>query len=224
MLERRLRQVGADSLLAVTVLDLLVQARLAGGNIQGAETAATALADLSMTSKIDRVRAFADRARGRVESAGRAGAGVELLERAAAEFADLGMDLETGRTQLDLAHGLRHIDRDVAIVEGRNALSALHQAGARYERDQASALLRELGDASRPPMTHELDDLTPREVDVLRLLGEGLTNAQVAERLFISTKTAGNHVSNVLMKLGVSNRSQAAALARTRLGAEQGSR
>jgi DNA-binding CsgD family transcriptional regulator/predicted negative regulator of RcsB-dependent stress response len=222
VLQRRLRQIGADSLLAVTVLDLLVQARLAGGNVQGAETAATALADLSMTSKIDRVRAFADRARGRVECAGRSGAGLELLERAAAEFADLGMDLETGRTRLDLARGLRHVDRDAAIVEGRRALTALHAAGARYERDSATSLLRELGDASRPPIVQHLDDLTAREIDVLRLLGEGLRNAQIAERLFISVKTAGNHVSNILMKLGVSNRSQAAALARTHLRAEQG--
>lgn len=224
VLERRLRQVGADNLLAVTVLDLLVQARLAGGNLPGAETAATALADLSMTSKIDRVRAYADRARGRVQAADRSGAGVDLLERAATEFAELGMELEAGRTRLDLAHGLRHLDRDAAIVEGRSALSTLHVAGARYERDRASALLRELGDVSRPPVDHQVADLTPREVDVLRLLGEGLTNAQVAERLFISTKTAGNHVSNVLMKLGVSNRSHAAALARTHLGAEQGTR
>jgi DNA-binding NarL/FixJ family response regulator len=78
--------------------------------------------------------------------------------------------------------------------------------------------LRELGDESRPPITRAVDKLTRREVEVLRLLGEGLTNAEIAGRLFISSKTAGNHVSSILMKLGLRNRSQAAARARTHLG------
>jgi DNA-binding NarL/FixJ family response regulator len=101
-------------------------------------------------------------------------------------------------------------------------MSALHAAGAGYERDIAAALLRELGDESRPLASRAVDKLTRREVEVLRLLGEGLTNAEIAGRLFISTKTAGNHVSSILMKLGLRNRSQAAALARTHLGDKQG--
>jgi DNA-binding CsgD family transcriptional regulator len=222
VLERRLRQIGRESLLAVTVLDLLVQARLADGDIDGATEAASALEALSTSAEISRVVAYAERARGRVASAAQAEDALERLERAIAIFARLGMDLEVGRTRLDLARGLRGIDRQAAIAEGRNAMSALHAARASYERDIAAALLRELGDESRPLVAHHLDQLTRREVEVLRLLGEGLTNAEIAGRLFISTKTAGNHVSNVLMKLGLRNRSQAAALARTRLGQEQG--
>ena len=62
--------------------------------------------------------------------------------------------------------------------------------------------------------------LTAREVEVLELVGEGLTNRQIAERLFISPKTAGLHVSNILGKLGVANRTQAAEVAhRARAGA-----
>jgi DNA-binding NarL/FixJ family response regulator len=101
-------------------------------------------------------------------------------------------------------------------------MSALHSARATYERDIAAALLRELGDESRPLAARGVSELTHREVDVLRLLGDGLTNTEIAGRLFISTKTAGNHVSNILMKLGLRNRSQAAAVARTHLGKEQG--
>ena len=55
--------------------------------------------------------------------------------------------------------------------------------------------------------------LTAREIEVLGLVGEGLTNRQIAETLFISPKTAGLHVSNILAKLGVANRTQAAEVA-----------
>jgi len=223
VLERRLRHLGEESLLAVSVLDLLVQARLAGDQVATAKAAADALNTLAASPGADRARAFADRALGRVAAAEDPASGLGALERAVAGFSRLGMELELGRTRLDLARALRTLDQQAAVAEARSALSALHAARASYERDQAAALLRELGDESRPPATDQIEHLTAREVDVLRLLGEGLTNAEIASRLFISTKTAGNHVSNVLMKLGVRNRAQAAAEARTLLGAEQGS-
>ncbi|WP_304069377.1 LuxR C-terminal-related transcriptional regulator [Nocardiopsis listeri] len=56
--------------------------------------------------------------------------------------------------------------------------------------------------------------LTSRETEVLRLLAEGATNARIAESLFISPKTAGVHVSNILAKLDVPNRATAGARAR----------
>src|SRR5215207_5667487 len=55
--------------------------------------------------------------------------------------------------------------------------------------------------------------LTRREREVLRLVGRGLTNRQIAATLFISTKTAGVHVSNILAKMGVERRAEAAAVA-----------
>jgi DNA-binding CsgD family transcriptional regulator/tetratricopeptide (TPR) repeat protein len=58
--------------------------------------------------------------------------------------------------------------------------------------------------------------LTPRQVDVLVLIAEGLTNQQIAERLFVSSKTVDHHVSAVLAKLEVSSRGEAAAVARER--------
>jgi DNA-binding NarL/FixJ family response regulator len=58
--------------------------------------------------------------------------------------------------------------------------------------------------------------LTAREAEVLELVGQGRTNAEIAEELFISTKTASVHVSNILRKLGLRSRIQAAALAQRR--------
>jgi len=60
-------------------------------------------------------------------------------------------------------------------------------------------------------------DLTERELQVLSLLTAGLTNREIAQRLYISQRTAGVHVSHILSKLGVSNRVMAAAAAQ-RLG------
>jgi DNA-binding NarL/FixJ family response regulator len=59
--------------------------------------------------------------------------------------------------------------------------------------------------------------LTTRELDVLRCVADGLTNAEIAKSLFISEKTAGTHVSNILRKLGVARRTEAATVAH-RLG------
>ena len=63
-------------------------------------------------------------------------------------------------------------------------------------------------------MANPLGGLTARELEVLELLAAGRSNGEVGSALFISTKTASVHVSNILAKLGVSSRGEAAALAR----------
>ena len=70
-------------------------------------------------------------------------------------------------------------------------------------------------DGPAAPDTDGADEhrLTPREREVLALLADGRTNRQIADALFISAKTASVHVSNILAKLGVANRGEAAALA-----------
>jgi DNA-binding NarL/FixJ family response regulator len=71
--------------------------------------------------------------------------------------------------------------------------------------------------ADRPPKPDAAFGLTARELEVLDLLVAGLTNREIGGRLFISERTAGAHVSNILGKLGVSRRMEAAAIAH-RLG------
>jgi DNA-binding NarL/FixJ family response regulator len=71
--------------------------------------------------------------------------------------------------------------------------------------DRARALNAQVRSATPPT------PLSPREMDVARLVADGLTNRQVAERLVISERTAQNHVQHVLTKLGFNTRSQIAA-------------
>jgi DNA-binding NarL/FixJ family response regulator len=68
-----------------------------------------------------------------------------------------------------------------------------------------------------------LDELSPREREILELVGEGLTNRQIGERLYLSEKTVKNNVSRLLAKLGVERRVQAAVIA-TRKQPQQGHR
>ena len=65
----------------------------------------------------------------------------------------------------------------------------------------------------RPPMPADDVGLTPREAEVLRLLPQGLTNREIGERLFVTERTAAKHVENILAKLGVGSRVEAAAFA-----------
>jgi DNA-binding NarL/FixJ family response regulator len=75
-----------------------------------------------------------------------------------------------------------------------------------------------LGERARlaPPAATPALGLTAREAEIFSLVGQGKTNAEIGAELFISTKTASVHVSNILRKLGVKSRIQAAALAHRR--------
>ncbi|MFC9549361.1 response regulator [Rhodococcus sp. NPDC056960] len=67
--------------------------------------------------------------------------------------------------------------------------------------------------AKPPPRTSRLDDLTEREREVMALIAEGLTNAEIGSRLFLSPATARTHVSRILLKLGARDRTQLVVLA-----------
>lgn len=81
-----------------------------------------------------------------------------------------------------------------------------------YAPDELLARIRRLLQ-TQPALGHSTFGLTNREVEVLQLLAEGLTPAEIAERLFISRKTVGTHIEHVFRKLGVRSRSQAIAVA-----------
>ncbi|MFE5335882.1 AAA family ATPase [Isoptericola sp. NPDC056573] len=106
-------------------------------------------------------------------------------------------------------------DRATARERLDAAVEAADAIGCGLVRDQARALLTGAGLARATTRAQHPDRaLTDRERQVLELVAEGLTNGQIAERLFISRKTASVHVSAILRKLGVSSRTEAAVLAR----------
>ena len=104
-------------------------------------------------------------------------------------------------------------DREVAGAEARAALSVFEDLGAGRDADAAAALLRDLGVKAARTGPKNLGRLTRREQEVLALLGEGLSNPEIAARLFLSRKTVEHHVARILSKLGLRGRAEAAALA-----------
>jgi DNA-binding NarL/FixJ family response regulator len=93
-----------------------------------------------------------------------------------------------------------------------HALGVFGPIGA-PQRFAAQRLLAELGVQPAPP--DPLDVLTAREREILRLVVQGLSNPQIAARLFISPRTAEHHVGAILRKLGLRSRSEAAVYAAT---------
>jgi DNA-binding NarL/FixJ family response regulator len=97
----------------------------------------------------------------------------------------------------------------------RRAHASLLGLGAAAAAAKVAARLRELGAAvPRGPRRTTLANvggLTGREIEIAHLLADGLSNAEIAERLVVSPKTVGHHVSAVLAKLGVRRRAQVAA-------------
>ncbi len=109
-----------------------------------------------------------------------------------------------------LAHALAEEEPEAAVDHARRALSAFEDLGASADADRAAAFLRSLGLVPRTG-PKGVGTLTQREQEVLVLLGEGLSNPEIAQRLHVSRKTASHHVSSILAKLGLRNRAEAAA-------------
>jgi DNA-binding CsgD family transcriptional regulator len=130
-------------------------------------------------------------------------------------FTRLELPFEAACSELQLARLLRSSDLDAAIGRAQAAHRRLEEIGARHRASEAAALLRSLGVTPRPGRP-SADVLSARERDVLGLLAAGLSNPEIAERLFLSRRTVGHHVSSVLHKLNLRSRAEAAAYAARR--------
>jgi DNA-binding NarL/FixJ family response regulator len=111
------------------------------------------------------------------------------------------------RTRASLAEALLAVgDEDTARLELEAARTTFSDLGAAPDLIGVEALSG-TGGSIRP------HDLTPRELEVLRLLASGATNRSIAEKLVLSQRTVDRHVSNIFAKLGVTTRSAATSYA-----------
>jgi DNA-binding NarL/FixJ family response regulator len=222
-LHRRLNRIGDDNVLAAPFLALLSEVQLAQSDLDGAASTVERLAGIAERSGIGRVDAAAQLVRGRVALARAEPSAIEHLERALARFSDEGMPVEAARARLELARALEGTQPEVSIEEARTALAEFERVSAPRDADAAADLLRRHGVRGRTG-PKDVGLLTRREEEVLHLVAQGLTNPEIAARLFVSTKTVGHHVSNVLSKLGVRTRGEAAAWALRTPGGDRAQR
>ena len=205
---------GSDpaDLACAPLLELLVEIQLAREETEEAKATLARLEALASDSGDELVSALAELGAGRVRAAERDERALAHLTRALEALGTLGLPHEAGRTRLELARALAGRSPDAAAREAKLALADFERLGATRDADAAAALLRELGASGRAwPRGH--GKLTKRESEVLPLLAAGLSNADIAERLYISRRTAEHHVANIIGKLGLRNRAEAAAYA-----------
>jgi DNA-binding NarL/FixJ family response regulator len=218
VLQRGLKELVSDALRIGPLLSLLVRAELQRGDVDAAEVAAHRLDQVVAEVDVVPLRADSHVARGRVLAARADDAGsIEQFEQAVRTLGSDERPLQLAEIRLELAEVLaRSGNAAQAVVEGRAALACFERVGASAYRDRSAALLRGLGETgrTRPQRPDDVAGaLSAREQEVLELVRQGLSNADIASRLFISPKTAEHHVGRILTKLGVRSRGEAAALA-----------
>ncbi|MFP3713365.1 helix-turn-helix transcriptional regulator [Puerhibacterium sp. TATVAM-FAB25] len=161
------------------------------------------------------LRAEAEHSRLRA-AAGAAPADPAVWEATLREF-DYGYRYEVARTRFRWAQALHAAgDAGAAEVEAAEALAEADAMGAAPLAAAVRAWARRARVALPGVRREGPSPLTDREEEVLALVAQGLSNRQIGERLYISTKTVSVHVSNLLAKLGVSGRAEAVAVAHRR--------
>jgi LuxR family maltose regulon positive regulatory protein len=205
---RYLRQIGAARTERASGLEMLVEAQAAAGRAAEADAAARELRAIAQAVGTDPLLGAARQA----EGCGRAAAGSfedarEALEDAVQLLGRAGLPFEAARARVALARTLRDLGRDDA------ARRELELARERFAALGAAAEERRTAAMQTSPGPDKRAVLTARESEILRLVAEGLSNKQIAARLTLSEHTVHRHVANILVKLRVSSRAAAAALA-----------
>jgi DNA-binding NarL/FixJ family response regulator len=194
------------------LLALLVDVYLEQGNLGEAERVAQRLGRVAQAQRAPYLTAAAALAKGKVCIATGNGDARACLHAALEGFAQAQLPMELARTRLEMARALSERSPEVAIAEAKGALEAFERLEAARHADAAGALLRSLGAPIRTG-PKGVGALTRREAEILELLGAGLSNPEIGDRLYITRKTVEHHVGNILSKLGLRNRAEAAAFA-----------
>jgi len=197
-----------DLLQRLAILPAYVDTMLAVGDVPAARRACDELRAIASQTDIDMHRAWSAYARGVVDLAdGLPTAAIPSLRDAFRLWQALEVPHELARTRTSLAKALLAVgDEDTANLEFEAARSTFAELGATPEMLEIDSL----NGSEDPRKPH---DLTPRELEVLRMLTSGDTNRSIAENLILSERTVDRHVSNIFAKLGVSTRSAATSYA-----------
>lgn len=151
--------------------------------------------------------------------------GVEVIRALHREAPEVRVLVLTGTEEVpplfeSLAAGARgYLLKEASIPELAAAIRVVHQGKAVLHPQSTLVVIEELlrsrtDSARRIAQNHDLlRRLTPRELEVLQLVGQGFSNKEIGERLFISEKTAKTHVANLLRRIAVKDRTAAAILA-----------
>jgi DNA-binding NarL/FixJ family response regulator len=207
-------------------LELLTRCSLAVGDRDRAESAATRLGRQADEHGLGLTKLMAHRAGANVALAdGRAEEAVAAARAAVAVAEQIEARAHTAGSRVLLGHSLIAADdRDEAIAQLEVAANEFEAMGAIRYRDEVESQLRRLGQAtthrrSAPGQADTLgvESLTGRELEVAELVLDRRTNREIAEELFLSTKTVETHMRNIFNKLGVSSRVEVArTLVKTR--------
>jgi DNA-binding CsgD family transcriptional regulator len=181
---------------------------LTAGDVEEARVACRELERIATRYGSDMLGAMAAYARGAGElAAGDAQAALIALRRASQVWQELEAPYEAARTRVLIGLACRALgDDDTAALE----LEAARGAFAELEAAPDLARVDSFAHRGRPVETH---GLTPRELQVLRLVAAGETNRAIAAELVLSERTIDRHVSNIFTKLRLSSRAAATAYA-----------
>jgi len=145
---------------------------------------------------------------------GERAAALACLRRAADGMDELGLPFQAARCRLRWAEvaaagaddGQAEASRDDVAGAARQGLTTFDRLGARPFADRARRLLRALGERPGTPPRTPAGELSERELEVVRLVAAGLSNAEIAGRLFISPRTVTTHLQHVYGRLGLGSR------------------
>lgn len=189
------------------LLPAVVEVCLAAGRIDDAEDVITEMARTADSYPTTATRAILDAARGAVAlSEDRPADALARLRAASDRWRELDAPYETAQVGIRIAQGCRALgDDEGARMELRAALATFERLGARPDASRVRDVLS--------GRTAHLGALSPRETEVLGLIAQGRTNAEIATELHLSERTVHRHVSSILTKLDVRSRTSAAAYA-----------
>ena len=211
---RRVLSAQVDPLQRAQFLPAFVEIMLAGGELAAAREACQELEGLAQRFGGDILSAIAAHARGAVLLAGNdPQAALQPLHQAFAVWQQLGAPYLAARLRVLIARACSALDdHDGAALERAAARGVFTQLGAARDLAALDAVER-AASTPAPATAGSVHGLSPRELEVLRLLATGKTNKAIAQALFLSEKTVDRHVSNIFDKLGVRTRAAATALA-----------